>query len=101
MTKLVGGMQYILWLEKIGKSRTTGWRWRQIGRVECFLVDNEWFISAEEITRFWQRAEAGEFAGKFAGVCGGPDQEEGSSEEGSSHAEKPLRARNGKNGEEA
>jgi hypothetical protein len=31
MMRLAGGMEYILWLTLIGKSRTTGWRWRQPG----------------------------------------------------------------------
>jgi hypothetical protein len=75
MISLAGGMEYILWLTVIGKSRTTGWRWRQPGqngeppRVRCCKIDNTWYISAKEIARFWDRAEAGEFEGEFSGVC--------------------------------
>jgi len=41
LTRLAGGMEYILWLNLIGKSRTTGWKWRKPGpngeppRVVC------------------------------------------------------------------
>ena len=75
LISLAGGMEYILWLTVIGKSRTTGWRWRQPGptgeppRVRCCKIDNTWYISAKEIARFWDRAEAGEFEGEFSGVC--------------------------------
>ena len=75
LISLAGGMEYILWLIVIGKSRTTGWRWRQPGpngeppRVRCCKIDNTWYISAKEIARFWDRAEAGEFEGEFSGVC--------------------------------
>ena len=73
--QLAGGMEYIYWLTLIGKSRTTGWRWRKPGtngeppRVKCCKVDNTWYISTKEIERFWSRAEAGEFAGESFGVC--------------------------------
>ncbi len=75
LISLAGGMEYILWLTVIGKSRTTGWRWRQPGpngeppRVRCCKINNTWYISAKEIARFWDRAEAGEFEGEFSGVC--------------------------------
>lgn len=75
MIQLAGGIEYILWLSLIGKSRTTGWRWRREGpngepaRIRCCKIDNTWYISSQEIKRFWKRAEAGEFAGRAAGVC--------------------------------
>jgi hypothetical protein len=75
MQKMAGGMEYILWLSLIGKSRTTGWYWRKEGpdgespRVKCCRVDNTLYITSKEIARFWERAEAGEFEGKPAGVC--------------------------------
>lgn len=75
MMRLAGGMEYILWLTLIGKSRTTGWHWRQPGpkgeppRVKCCRVDNTLYITFKEIARFWERAEAGEFEGNPAGVC--------------------------------
>jgi hypothetical protein len=77
--QLAGGMEYIYWLTLIGKSRTTGWRWRKPGtngeppRVKCCKVDNTWYISTKEIERFWARAEAGEFAGESFGVCAAED----------------------------
>jgi len=75
MIRRAGGMEYLRWLTVIGKSRATGWRWRQPGpngappRVRCCMINNRWYISAKEIERFWQRAEAGEFAGEFNGIC--------------------------------
>ena len=75
--RMAGGMEYILWLTLIGKSRTTGWHWRREGangeppRVKCCKVDKTLYRTAKEIERFWSRAEAGEFAGRSAGVCAG------------------------------
>jgi hypothetical protein len=75
LMRMAGGMEYILWLTLIGKSRTTGWHWRQEGpngeppRVKCCRVDNTLYISQKEIARFWARAESGEFEGQPAGAC--------------------------------
>lgn len=69
MIRLAGGMEYIYWLALIGKSRTTGWRWRKKGWVSCFKIDGTWYISAVEINRFWERAQAGEFAGRARGAA--------------------------------
>ena len=74
MIRVAGGIEYIYWLKLLGKSRTTGWRWRRLGangkppRVRCCLIDRTWYISHREIHRFWRRAEAGEFGGEFAGA---------------------------------
>ncbi len=65
--RLAGGMEYILWLNLIGKSRTTGWKWRKPGpngeppRVVCCRIDNTLYITQKEIDRFWALAEAGNF----------------------------------------
>ena len=67
LTRLAGGMEYILWLNLIGKSRTTGWKWRKPGpngvppRVVCCRIDNTLYITQKEIDRFWVQAEAGKF----------------------------------------
>ncbi len=59
--KTAGGMEFIFWLSKIGKSRTVGWRWRKRGWVQCYRIERTLFISDEEINRFWKRAASGEF----------------------------------------
>jgi predicted site-specific integrase-resolvase len=64
-------MEFILWLTKIGKSRATGYRWRDSGKVVTVNVDGKHFITSEEIKRFWARAAAGEFARKSSGACKG------------------------------
>jgi hypothetical protein len=68
-----GGMEFILWLTKIGKSRATGYRWRAGGKVATVNVDGKHFITTEEIKRFWARAAAGEFDRKSGGACKGGD----------------------------
>lgn len=73
--KIAGGIEYIYWLALLGKSRSTGWRWRRAGpkgeapRVRCCRIDNTLYISYQEIRRFWRRAEAGEFEGQPGGIC--------------------------------
>ena len=65
----VGGMEFCLWLDRVGKSRTVGWKWRKEGRVKCENIDGKWYISQDEIDRFWRRVKTGEFAGPMTGVC--------------------------------
>jgi hypothetical protein len=57
-----GGMEFSLWLQKVGLSRPTGYRYRRDGKVVTHNVEGREFILTEEIIRFWQRAKAGEFA---------------------------------------
>jgi len=58
-----GGMEFILWLTSIGKSRTVGWAWRKKGWIVCYRIGRTLFISSDEIARFWRRAAGGEFDG--------------------------------------
>jgi hypothetical protein len=65
----VGGMEFLYWLAKIGKSRATGYRWRAEGRLHTVNIDGKLFITQQEIDRFWTRAKAGEFAKQPHGAC--------------------------------
>jgi len=59
-----GGMEYSLWLAKVGLSRPAGYRYRRDRKVVTFNIEGREFITTQEITGFWQRARAGEFAKK-------------------------------------
>lgn len=50
------------WLEEIGKTPATGWRWRKYGWVDTVNICGRLYISRAEIARFEQRAAAGEFS---------------------------------------
>jgi hypothetical protein len=58
----VGGMSFDRWLAVIGRSRETGWRWRNGGMIRTVNISGKHFVTAEEDRRFWERAKAGEFA---------------------------------------
>lgn len=63
-----GGMEYCLWLGKVGFSPSTGYRYRRDGKVDTVNIQGREFILTEEIARFWERAKAGEFAKKPRGA---------------------------------
>lgn len=65
----IGGMEFLYWLAKIGKSRATGYRWRAEGRLHTVNIDGKLFITQHEIDRFWTRAKAGEFSKQPHGAC--------------------------------
>lgn len=65
----IGGMEFLKWLRKIGRERTTGYRWVAKGWIEPVNIGGHLFLTQEEIIRFWTRAKAGEFAKDPAGVC--------------------------------
>jgi hypothetical protein len=50
------------WLESIGKTPATGWRWRKKGWLVTLNICGRVYIRRDEIARFEQRAAAGEFA---------------------------------------
>jgi hypothetical protein len=66
--RIAGGIEFIYWLSLVGKSRTTGYLWRKKGpngespRIKTLNIDGKNYVRAEEVKRFWDRAEAGEFA---------------------------------------
>lgn len=63
-----GGMEYSLWLAKVGLSRPTGYRYRRDKKIVTYNLEGREFILTEEIVRFWQRVKAGEFAKKPRGA---------------------------------
>lgn len=50
------------WLEEIGKTPATGWRWRQKGWFKTVNISGRLYISRAAIAEFERRAAAGEFA---------------------------------------
>lgn len=58
----VRGMTFDRWLESIGRSRATGYRWIASGMVTPVNIQGKNYITREEDGRFWERAKAGEFA---------------------------------------
>jgi len=49
-------------LESVGCSRTTGYRWRKSGWIVTVTIAGRPYVRREAIDRFLNRAEAGEFA---------------------------------------
>ena len=48
-------------LARVGKSETTGWRWRRDGIVRTINICGKLYIAEDEISRFETRAKNGEF----------------------------------------
>lgn len=65
-----GGIEFLLWLKLIGRTRVTGVKWEKAGMVTTMNIEGKKFISALEEKRFWDRAAAGEFKKEPQGVCG-------------------------------
>jgi hypothetical protein len=63
-----GGIEFILWLTRIGKSRPTGYRWRKKNMIKAVNVEGKLFVTKQQIDLFWQRAEKGDFAKKARGA---------------------------------
>lgn len=58
------------WLQEIGVTSTTGWRWRKRGILRTTNIYGRLYLTQDAINEFLTRAEAGEFAmevnpGKF------------------------------------
>ena len=51
---------------EMGISDVTAWRWRKNGILATVNIGGRQYVSHEEIKRFSERAEAGEFAVKSA-----------------------------------
>lgn len=49
------------WLNQIGVSGITGWRWRKQGLIKTVNIFGRLYISQDEIDRFIERATSGEF----------------------------------------
>jgi len=50
------------WCESAGVSEITAWRWRKLGWLRTINISGRVYLAADEIERFTQRAQAGEFA---------------------------------------
>ena len=50
------------WLGKIGRSESTGWRWRKRQWLETTIIGGKHYLTREQRARFMNRAAAGEFA---------------------------------------
>ncbi|MCW5555431.1 MAG: hypothetical protein KIS67_25125 [Verrucomicrobiae bacterium] len=51
-----------VWLRGVGRSKATGWRWRRRGWLRVVNIGGRNYVPADEIGRFLQRADAGEFS---------------------------------------
>jgi predicted site-specific integrase-resolvase len=56
------------WLDSLGVSSVTGWRWRKRGWLTTVIVGSRHYLRPEDIARFEARAVAGELASKTTAV---------------------------------
>jgi len=50
-------------LDSIGRSRTTGYRWRQKGWLKCVTISGRPYVTAAAVAEFMKHVEAGDFSG--------------------------------------
>lgn len=50
------------WLEQVGVTACTAWRWRKKGWLKTVNICGRQYLTREAIEQFQRRAEAGEFA---------------------------------------
>ena len=50
------------WLEQIGVTPCTAWRWRKKGILKTVNICGRQYLTQESIDEFYRRASAGEFA---------------------------------------
>jgi hypothetical protein len=50
------------WLQEVGVTPCTGWRWRQKGWLKTINIAGRQYLTQEAIEEFQRRAAAGEFA---------------------------------------
>ncbi len=51
-----------IWLDRLGRSETTGYRWRKRGWLNTTIIAGKHYLSPEKLAEFERRAAAGEFA---------------------------------------
>jgi hypothetical protein len=56
-----GIVSYDRFLENMGRSQVTGWRWRRLGWLQTLNIAGRLYLEAAEIDRFLARARRGEF----------------------------------------
>jgi len=54
--------RYSEWLQQIGVSTATGWRFRERGWIHTTNIGGRLYVSADQINKFQRRAAKGEFA---------------------------------------
>lgn len=50
------------WLNELGISRSTGWRWRKQELFKTHRIGGKLFVEENDINKLYQQAKAGEFA---------------------------------------
>jgi predicted site-specific integrase-resolvase len=50
------------WLDQMGVTPTTGWRWRKKGILRTTNIYGRLYLTEEAVAEFHRRATAGEFA---------------------------------------
>jgi predicted site-specific integrase-resolvase len=50
------------WLDQVGVSTCTAWRWRKKGWLKTFNIAGRQYLTQEAIDEFHRRASAGEFS---------------------------------------
>lgn len=55
-------VSYDRWLEELGISAPTGWRWRKSNLIRTVNINGRVYIRRSEIADFERRAQAGDFA---------------------------------------
>ena len=50
------------WLEQLGVTPCTAWRWRKRGWLKTINIAGRQYVTLEAITEFQRRAASGEFA---------------------------------------
>ena len=53
---------FALFLESLGVTPPTGWRWRKQGWIKTLNIAGRVYVSRDEIDKFQQRAASGEFS---------------------------------------
>lgn len=56
------------WLDRLGRSGVTGWRWAKAGLIHPINIFGKLYLTAEDITQFEARAAKGEFARRNPGA---------------------------------
>ena len=63
-----------LFLESLGVTPPTGWRWRKRGWISTINIAGRVYVSRQAIVEFERRAAAGEFAKEHIVPKRSPDQ---------------------------